>query len=80
MPNILLRQFTALSIYVFFVGFTFCDGFKLHTGRKLIWFAVFLLIAVHVFKTKNEFDLALILPAPTLLAILLGFYEKRRRR
>ena len=78
MENTLLLQFIALSLYVFFMGFCFCDGFKLHILRKLIWFGTFLFISIYVFKTKNEFNLTYILPTPTLLAILLCAYEKRK--
>jgi len=76
----ILLQFLALSLYTLFVGFCFCDGFKLHILRKLVWFITFLIISIHIFKTKNEFDLALILPIPTLLAILLCGYEKIKSR
>lgn len=76
MAKILLMQFLTLSIYAFFVGFVFCDGFKLHTARKLVWFITFLIIGAYVLKTKNQFDLTLILPIPTLLAILLCYREK----
>lgn len=76
MANILLKQFLTLSLYTLFMGFCFCDGFKLHTLRKLVWFIVFLAISIYTLRTKNEFDLAYILPIPTLLAILLCSYEK----
>ena len=76
MANILLRQFLTLSLYTLFMGICFCDGFKLHTLRKLVWFIVFLAISIYTLRTKNEFDLAYILPIPTLLAILLCSYEK----
>jgi asparagine N-glycosylation enzyme membrane subunit Stt3 len=59
------------------MGFCFCDGFNLHTLRKLVWFAVFLAISIYTLITKNEFNLAFILPIPTLLAILLCAYEKK---
>ncbi|MDP3732116.1 MAG: hypothetical protein Q8R31_03675 [Candidatus Omnitrophota bacterium] len=78
MGKIMLLQFLTLSLYVFFVGFCFCDGFKLHILRKLVWFAVFLLISIYTLKVKNEFNLSIILPIPTLLAILLCSYEKRK--
>ena len=78
MAKVLLMQFLALSIYALFMGFCFCDGFKLHIVRKLIWFITFLLISSYILKIKNQFDLALILPFPTLLAILLCGYEKRK--
>ena len=79
MAKILLMQFLALSLYTFFVGFCFCDGFKLHILRKLVWFITFLAISIYILKIKNQFDLALILPIPTLLAILLCGYEKKRK-
>ena len=75
----LLLQFLTLSFYVLFMGFTFCDGFKLHIVRKLIWFCVFLVIALSTFKNKGVFDLAVILPIPTLLAFALCLYEKIKR-
>jgi len=70
-------QFLVLSLYAFFVGFCFCDGFKLHILRKLLWFITFLIISIYILKIKNEFDLALILPIPTLLAFLLCYYERK---
>ncbi|MDD2689819.1 MAG: hypothetical protein PHT41_06700 [Candidatus Omnitrophica bacterium] len=80
MSNTLLMQLFALSLYTLFMGFTFCDGFKLHILRKLLWFSVFAAISIYVIKTKNEFNLSLILPIPTLLAILLCAYEKIRSK
>lgn len=79
MQNKLLIQFVVLSLYTFFTGFCFCDGFKLHIARKLIWFIFFLFISLNVLKSRGEFDLALILPAPLILAILLCVFEKRRQ-
>lgn len=80
MPNVLLMQFLTLSIFAFFVGFCFCDGFKLHVFRKIIWFLTFLAISVYILKIENEFNLALILPIPTLFAILLCSYEKKKTK
>ena len=73
----LFLPLVAISLYVAFMGFCFCDGFKLHVGRKLIWFLVFLLISLHVFATKGNFDLSLILPVPVLLAFLFCSMEQR---
>ena len=67
----LLEQYFAICVYLFFMVFCFCDGFKLHIVRKLLWWVTFLIVCVYVFKVKGEFDLALILPVPSLLAILL---------
>jgi len=73
-------EFIALSCYVLLMGFTFCDGYKLHIARKLVWFAVFLVIALSVFKAKGEFALELILPIPCLLAFALGWYELKIKK
>jgi hypothetical protein len=74
----LLMQLIALSLYLLCMGFCFCDGFKMHTGRKLIWFGVFAAISIYTFNATHEFNLALILPVPSLLAILLGSFERRK--
>lgn len=78
MEERLILQFIAMSIYAFLMGFIFCDFFKLHVVRKLIWFIVFLYISAYVLKMRGEFDLGLILPIPMLLAIWLGWMQKRR--
>jgi hypothetical protein len=78
MAEKLLLQFIAMSIYAFLMGFIFCDFFKLHIVRKLIWFIVFLFISAYVLMRRGEFDLGLILPIPMLLAIWLGWLQKRR--
>jgi hypothetical protein len=78
MQNQLLIQLAALSLYTWWMGFCFCDGFKLHVVRKLIWFAVFAGIAISVFQTTGEYDLALILPIPSLLALTLAWMQKRQ--
>jgi len=80
MAEKLFLQFITLSIYAFLMGFIFCDFFKLHILRKLVWFALFTLISAYVLKAKGEFDLGLILPLPLLAAIVLGWLEKRRGR
>lgn len=80
MANTLIMQFLTLSLYTLFMGFCFCDGFKLHILRKLVWFVIFLAICIYTLNIKNEFDLTLILPIPTLLAILLCAYERIKRK
>jgi len=80
MADTLLRQFLALSLYTFYMGFCFCDGFKLHILRKLLWFGFFLTISAYVFKVKGQYDLSYILPLPSLLAVLLCGYEKISRK
>lgn len=76
----IFMQFLALSLYTLFVFFCFCDGFGLHILRKLIWACVFLGLSTYIFKIKNAFDLAFILPIPTLFAISLCAYEKKIKK
>lgn len=80
MDKMIAMQFLALSLYALFAGFCFCDGFGLTVRRKLVWFTVLFLISLSVLKIKGEYDLALILPVPTLLAILLCYREKQRSK
>lgn len=80
MPSALITQFLALSLFVFFMGFCFCDGFGLHILRKLAWFITFLINCIYVLKATEEFDLSLILPVPIILAILFCAYEKAKRK
>ncbi|MBU2102919.1 MAG: hypothetical protein ABH865_02065 [Candidatus Omnitrophota bacterium] len=79
MNNPIANQLIALSVYLFCMGYCFCDGFKLATSRKLIWFGTFAALSIYSLAVKAEFDLVAILPVPSLLAILLGSYEIRAR-
>lgn len=68
-------QLLALSLYAWWMGFCFCDGFRLHILRKLVWFVFFGAVAAAVLKTTGEYDLAIILPAPCLLALFLAWRQ-----
>ena len=76
----LLAQLVTLCLYVSFMGFCFCDGFKLHTLRKLIWHITFVALAIYTLKTKGDFDLPFVLSITLLLAILLCAYEKNKSK
>ncbi len=80
MAEKLILQFLALTIFSFLMGITFCDFYKLNILRKLIWFAMFLAISIYVMRTRDEFDLALILPVPMLAAIGLAWLQRKKRR
>ena len=80
MQERLILQFVTLVIFLFLMGITFCDFYKLHIGRKLIWFFVLLAISIYVLRRYEEFELALILPVPMLLAIGLGWLQKKKRK
>ena len=73
----LVLETVALSLYVAFVGFCFCDGFGLHMARKLVWFVFFTAVSLYVFFALGRFYLPLILPFPTLMAAALGAFQKR---
>jgi len=79
MAQRLILQFITLSIFAFLMGITFCDFYKLHIFRKLIWFTVFLFISAYALFSRGEFDLAFILPVPMLLAIGLGWSAKNKK-
>ena len=78
MEHRLILQFVTLTVFSFLMGITFCDFYKLHIVRKLIWFVVFLAISVYVLGEYGEFELSLILPVPMLLAIALGWMQKKK--
>lgn len=78
MSQRLILQFLTLSIFSFLMGITFCDYYRLPTGKKLVWFGIFAAISAGVIWTRGEFDLALILPVPMLLAIAIAWMQKRK--
>lgn len=75
-PLYILNQLLALSLYALFIGFCFCDGFRLHIGRKLLWFTVYATVSIVTFEAGGSFDLAFIFASSSLLAFLLCLYEK----
>ena len=80
MLNAIFMNWLTLSLFVAFMGFCFCDGFKLHILRKLIWFSGFLLLSFYSLNKKGSFDLLIILPPALLLAILVCSYEKFKQK
>ncbi len=80
MGNTIFWQWLTLSLFASFVGFCFCDGFKLHILRKLLWFMVFLGLVIFSMRMGKGFALTVILPPSILLAILLCYYEKRKQK
>ena len=54
MVKTILLEYLALSLYAFFAGFTFCDGFRMRNSRKLIFFVTFAVIAIFVFKSLSR--------------------------
>ncbi len=79
MADRLLLQLITLAMFLLLMGFNFCDYYKLPTVRKLIWFVLFLGISVSVLRVRREFDLALILPLPLMIALLLAMLHKPKK-
>ena len=80
MDKDVVMQFLALSLYVLFTGFCFCDGFDLPVSKKIVWGGVFLLVSLYVQREKGELDISWILPVPTLVALLFCYRRKKRMR
>ncbi len=76
MANTLFMQFFSLSLFTLFVGYCFGDGFGLKLARRIFWYFSLLAISIYTLNAKSEFDLAFILPIPTLLATIFCSYEK----
>jgi hypothetical protein len=70
----------ALSFYLFFVYYSFCDGFNLKPLRKIAWAVIFIWICVLSLQSRGKFDLVLILPIPSVLALALCWFEKRQKK
>lgn len=80
MGNTIFWQWLTLSLFASFMGFCFCDGFKLHILRKLLWFIVFLALVIFSMRVRDGFDLTAILPPSILLAIVLCYFEARKQK
>lgn len=75
----LILQFVTLAIFLFTMGITFCDFYKLNMVRKFFWFLVFMVLSVRVLYIRGEFDLGLILPVPMLLAVMLARFQNQKK-
>ncbi|MBL7198240.1 MAG: hypothetical protein ISS47_09090 [Candidatus Omnitrophica bacterium] len=76
LDNIVL-QLIALGFYTLFIFFTFCDGFKLHVFKKLIWAAFFLFAALLSLKINNEFDLKIIIASSSLVGFIICWLDRK---
>lgn len=76
----LLWEFVALAAYVSYMGYSFCDGFKLSIERKVLWVGVFLMVSLFVLRMSGEYNLAMILPIPSIVAIALGWSQKMKTK
>jgi len=73
-------QLIALAFYTLFIFFTFCDGFKLHVFKKLIWAIFFLTACLLSLRVENEFDLKAIVAASSLIAFVICWLDKKYKQ
>ena len=73
----IIYELIAISFYVMFVYYAFCDGFNVKPLRKIAWAVVFLWTCFVSLQYRNGFDLLLILPVPSALALFLCWHEKK---
>jgi len=79
MPTLLIHQIIAIAFYLFFVYYSFCDGFNVNPLRKIAWAIIFIWISIVSLQLRGQFDLILILPVPSVLAMSLCWFEKRAK-
>jgi len=77
MIELVIQQLLVISFYLFFVYYSFCDGFNLKFIRKIGWAIIFSWICFLSLQTTGNFDLMLILPIPSALAMFLCWQAKR---
>ena len=79
MVSLLIYQLIAITFYLLFVYFSFCDGFNLPPMRKIAWGIVFIWVGILSLQQRGMFDLVFILPIPTALAMFLCWQQKKRK-
>lgn len=70
----------SLSCFVLFVFFSFCDGFSLRPGRKMIWAVYFLAFSYVPFWATGRFNVALIVLLSSLMAFVLAWFQQRENK
>lgn len=78
--NILLKELLPLSIYVWYVYFSFCDGFGLHPLRKIVWGIYFLLFSYWSLQVWGKLDLAFIFGLSALTAFVLAWFQVKENK
>ena len=80
MSSHVLREWVALSCFVWYVYFSYCDGFRLKPIRKLIWGGYFLFLGIFSFRFLGHYDLTLIIMLSSLLAFVLAWFQRKENR
>ncbi|HOW36609.1 MAG TPA: hypothetical protein PL155_09400 [Candidatus Omnitrophota bacterium] len=78
--DIFLKELLPLSVYVWYVYFSFCDGFGLHPLRKIVWGIYFLLFSYWSIQISGRFDIAFILGLSSLTAFVLAWFQARENK
>ena len=76
-PQDLLLELSALSFFVFYIFFSFCDGFNLRIERKIFWGFCFLAVCYWSYKVQGHFNLKIIILCSSLLAFILGRIQQQ---
>ena len=75
----LLKEISALSCFVWYIYFSYCDGFGLTPFRKLIWGGYFLFLSITSFYTLGHYELTSIIMLSSLLAVVLAWFQKKEK-
>lgn len=76
----LASEILPLACFVFYIYFSFCDGFSLKPLRKIIWAVYFLMFSYLSFLAKGYYDLYFIIPLSSLLAFILAWFQKKENK
>ncbi len=70
-------EWLALGAYVLYMYFSYCDGFGLKPGRKVLWGAFFVFTGYLSLRQRGHFDLPWMILFGSLLAFALGQCQLR---
>ena len=70
-------ELLALSAFVLYIYFSYCDGFGLNPFRKLMWGVCFVWLSYKSFVAQGHFDLKIIILLMSLFAFILAWIQRR---
>ena len=73
----IILEMLALCAFVFYIYFSFCDGFGLSPIRKLVWAVWFMTVSLWTLDNTGHFDLRITILWSSLAAFLLGKIQKK---
>ena len=72
-------QIFGIACYVFYVYFSFCDGFKLKISRKIIWAICFISFCYFSLQTWGRFYFPFIVGTSSLIAFILAWFQQKEK-